>query len=241
MNLLELKDVTKQFGGLTAVDGLSLSMEKGEILGVIGPNGAGKSTAFNCIAGVFPPTKGEVVFDGQVINGQKPWDLCKKGLARTFQIVKPFASKSVLYNVTVGAFATTSGRAEAEAKAIEVLKLLNFDDKKDAKSSDLTIADRKRLEIARALATEPRLLLLDEVMAGLRPAEVDEMVEIIRFLREQGITILVIEHIMRAIMALSDRIVVIHFGKKIAEGTPEKVASDENVIKAYLGDEYGVS
>ncbi|NDY74376.1 ABC transporter ATP-binding protein [Desulfobacter hydrogenophilus] len=241
MNLLELKDVTKQFGGLTAVDSLSLSMEKGEILGVIGPNGAGKSTAFNCIAGVFPPTKGEVIFDGQVINGQKPWDLCKKGLARTFQIVKPFASKSVLYNVTVGAFVNTSSRGEAEAKAIDVLKLLNFDDKKDAKSSDLTIADRKRLEIARALATAPRLLLLDEVMAGLRPAEVDEMVEIIRFLREQGVTILVIEHIMRAIMALSDRIVVIHFGKKIAEGTPETVASDENVIKAYLGDEYGVS
>ena len=241
MNLLELKDVTKQFGGLTAVDGLNLSMEKGEILGVIGPNGAGKSTAFNCIAGVFPPTKGEVLFDGQVINGQKPWDLCKKGIARTFQIVKPFASKSVLYNVTVGAFATTSSRSEAEAKAIKVLQLLNFDDKKDAKSSDLTIADRKRLEIARALATEPRLLLLDEVMAGLRPAEVDEMVEIIRFLRGQGITILVIEHIMRAIMALSDRLVVIHFGKKIAEGTPKAVASDENVIKAYLGDEYGVS
>ncbi len=241
MSLLELKDVTKQFGGLTAVDSLSLSMKKGEILGLIGPNGAGKSTAFNCIAGVFLPTKGKVVFDGQVINGQKPWDLCKKGLARTFQIVKPFASKSVLYNVTVGAFATTSSRAEAEAKAIQVLQLLNFDDKKDAKSSDLTIADRKRLEIARALATEPRLLLLDEVMAGLRPAEVDEMVEIIRFLREQGITILVIEHIMRAIMALSDRIVVIHFGKKIAQGTPKAVASDENVIKAYLGDEYGVS
>jgi len=241
MNLLELKGVTKQFGGLRAVDRLNLSMEKGEILGLIGPNGAGKSTAFNCIAGVFPPTKGEVIFDGQVINGQKPWDLCKRGLARTFQIVKPFASKSVLYNVTVGAFATTSSRAQAEAKAIKVLELLNFDDKKDTKSSDLTIADRKRLEIARALATEPRLLLLDEVMAGLRPAEVDEMVGIIRFLRGQGITILVIEHIMRAIMALSDRIVVIHFGKKIAEGTPQAVASDENVIKAYLGDEYGVS
>jgi branched-chain amino acid transport system ATP-binding protein len=241
MSLLELKDVTKRFGGLTAVNSLSLSMEKGEILGVIGPNGAGKSTAFNCIAGVFPPTEGEVIFDGQVINGQKPWDLCKKGIARTFQIVKPFASKSVLYNVTVGAFANTSSRSEAEAKAIEVLKLLNFDDKKDAKSADLTIADRKRLEIARALATDPRLLLLDEVMAGLRPNEVDEMVEIIRFLRDQGVTILVIEHIMRAIMALSDRIVVIHFGKKIAEGVPEAVASDENVIKAYLGDEYGVS
>lgn len=241
MNLLELKNVTKQFGGLRAVDSLSLSMEKGEILGLIGPNGAGKSTAFNCIAGVFPTTKGEVIFDGQVINGQKPWDLCKRGLARTFQIVKPFGSKSVLYNVTVGAFATTSSRAEAEAKAVKVLELLNFDNKKDAKSSDLTIADRKRLEIARALATEPRLLLLDEVMAGLRPAEVDEMVGIIRFLRDQGITILVIEHIMRAIMALSDRIVVIHFGKKIAEGPPQAVASDENVIKAYLGDEYGVS
>ncbi len=241
MNLLELKGVTKQFGGLRAVDRLNLSLEKGEILGVIGPNGAGKSTAFNCIAGVFPPTKGEVIFDGQMINGQKPWDLCKKGLARTFQIVKPFGSKSVLYNVTVGAFATTSSRAEAEAKAVKVLELLNFDNKRDAKSSDLTIADRKRLEIARALATEPRLLLLDEVMAGLRPAEVDEMVEIIRFLRDQGITILVIEHIMRAIMALSDRIVVIHFGKKIAEGTPQAVGSDKNVIKAYLGDEYGVS
>ncbi|WP_321494016.1 ABC transporter ATP-binding protein [uncultured Desulfobacter sp.] len=241
MNLLELKKVTKRFGGLTAVDNLSLSLEKGEILGVIGPNGAGKSTAFNCIAGVFAPTKGEILLDGQVINGHKPWDLCKKGLARTFQIVKPFASKSVLYNVTVGAFATTSSRSEAEDKALQVLKLLNFDKKKDAKSSDLTIADRKRLEIARALATEPRLLLLDEVMAGLRPAEVDEMVEIIRFLRDQGVTILVIEHIMRAIMALSDRLVVIHFGKKIAQGTPREVASDENVIKAYLGDEYGVS
>ncbi len=241
MKLLELTDVTKQFGGLTAVDSLNLSLDKGEILGVIGPNGAGKSTAFNCIAGVFAPTRGKVAFDGQVINGQKPWDLCKKGLARTFQIVKPFASKSVLYNVTVGAFATTSRRAEAEAKAIEVLRLLNFEDKKDAKSSDLTIADRKRLEIARALATNPRLLLLDEVMAGLRPAEVDEMVEIIRFLRDQGVTILVIEHIMRAIMALSDRIVVIHFGKKIAEGSPKEVAADETVIKAYLGDEYGVS
>ena len=172
---------------------------------------------------------------------QKPWDLCKKGLARTFQIVKPFASKSVLYNVTVGAFANTNSRAEAEAKALEALKLLQFDGKKDARSGDLTIADRKRLEIARALATDPKLLLLDEVMAGLRPAEVDEMVEIIQFVRDQGVTVFVIEHIMRAVMALSDRIVVINFGKKIAEGLPKDVAADENVIKAYLGDEYGVS
>ncbi|SLM29585.1 High-affinity branched-chain amino acid transport ATP-binding protein BraF [Desulfamplus magnetovallimortis] len=241
MKILEVNNLTMRFGGLTAVDSLNLSIEKGEILGLIGPNGAGKSTAFNCIAGVYTPTEGEVRFDGQITKREKPWDLCKRGLARTFQIVKPFASKSVLYNVMVGAFATTDKRAEAEEKAINVLKTLNFEDKKDFRSGDLTIADRKRLEIARALATEPSLLLLDEVMAGLRPGEVDEMVEIIRFLRDQGVTIFVIEHIMRAIMALSDRIVVIHFGKKIAQGTPREVAADENVIKAYLGGEYGVS
>ena len=241
MNMLEVKDMTMQFGGLTAVDTLNLTIGQGEILGLIGPNGAGKSTAFNCIAGVYTPTKGTVSFNGNVINRQKPWDLCKKGLARTFQIVKPFAAKSVLYNVTVGAFANTNSRAEAEAHALEILKLLQFDSKKDARSGDLTIADRKRLEIARALATNPKLLLLDEVMAGLRPNEVDEMVEIIQFLRNQGVTVFIIEHIMRAVMALSDRIVVINFGKKIAEGLPKDVAADENVIKAYLGDEYGVS
>jgi branched-chain amino acid transport system ATP-binding protein len=158
-----------------------------------------------------------------------------------FQLVKPFASKSVLYNVTVGGFISTNSRGEAEAKALKVLKELNFADKKDIRAGNLTIADRKRLEIARALATEPKLLLLDEVMAGLRPSEVDEMVEIIKHLRDSGITIFVIEHIMRAIMALSDRIVVIQFGKKIAEGTPAQIASDENVIKAYLGEDYAVS
>ena len=241
MKILEITDMVMRFGGLTAVDKLNLSIDRGEILGLIGPNGAGKSTVFNCIAGVYPPTEGRVQFDGQTINDQKPWNLCKKGLARTFQIVKPFATKSVLYNVVVGAFATTDRAKEAEQKALAVLKALKFEDKKDIKASNLTIADRKRLEIARALATEPKLLLFDEVMAGLRPAEVDEMVEIIRQIRNTGVTIFVIEHIMRAIMALSDRIVVIHFGKKIAEGTPRQVASNENVIKAYLGDDYGVS
>jgi branched-chain amino acid transport system ATP-binding protein len=241
MKILEVKEMTKDFGGLRAVDSLNLEIETGQILGLIGPNGAGKSTAFNCIAGVFAPTSGEIFFNGEKINRNKPWTLCKKGLARTFQIVKPFASKSVLYNVMVGAFATTDRTNEAEASALAVLKSLDFEDKKDVRAGNLTIADRKRLEIARALATRPKILLLDEVMAGLRPAEVDDMVSTIKGLRDQGITIFVIEHIMRAIMALSDRIVVIQFGRKIAEGSPQAVASDENVIKAYLGDEYVVS
>jgi branched-chain amino acid transport system ATP-binding protein len=241
MKILDVREMTKTFGGLTAVDELNIEIESGQILGLIGPNGAGKSTAFNCIAGVFPPSGGEIYFNGEKINGVKPWTLCRKGLARTFQIVKPFASKSVLYNVMVGAFSVTDKTAEAEAEALAVLKSLNFESRKDVRAGNLTIADRKRLEIARALATRPKILLLDEVMAGLRPAEVDEMVAIIKGLRDRGITIFVIEHIMRAIMALSDRIVVIHFGRKIAEGTPEAVASDENVIKAYLGEEYVVS
>jgi branched-chain amino acid transport system ATP-binding protein len=241
MKILELTKVRKSFGGIKAVEEFSLSVEEGEILGLIGPNGAGKSTLFNCIAGVFPPTSGEIVFRGEKINNQRPWDLCRKGLARTFQIVKPFATRSVLYNVMVGAFATTDKRAEAERRALEVLRHLHMEDRKDMRAGNLTIADRKRLEIAKALATRPKLLLLDEVMAGLRPTEVDEMVAIIKRLREGGMTIFVIEHIMRAIMALSDRIAVLHFGTKIAEGPPHEMAHDERVVKAYLGEEYGAA
>jgi branched-chain amino acid transport system ATP-binding protein len=241
MRILELKGVNKSFGGLKAVEDFNLSMEEGEILGLIGPNGAGKSTVFNCIAGVYPATAGEIYFKAENITHQKPWDLCRKGLARTFQIVKPFFSRTVLYNVTVGAFATTDKRSEAERRALEVLRRLHMEDIKDVRAGNLTIAHHKRLEIARALATQPKLLLLDEVMAGLRPTEVDEMVKIIKELRENGVTIFVIEHIMRAIMALSDRVAVLHFGTKIAEGTPEEVASDERVIKAYLGEEYGAA
>jgi len=229
------------FGGLRAIDSLSLSINEGQILGLIGPNGAGKSTAFNCVAGVYKPSQGEIWFDGQNITGAKPWDLCRAGLARTFQIVKPFASKTVLYNVMVGAFARTDKTDEAESIALDVLKSLHLEHKKDFKSGALTIADRKRLEIARAMATKPKLLLLDEVMAGLRPTEVDEMIDVFRAVRDSGVTIFVIEHIMRAIMALSDELVVIQFGRKISEGKPEAVAKDENVIKAYLGDEYVAS
>lgn len=241
MNILEIKGLYKDFGGLRALNNLSLAIDPGQIFGLIGPNGAGKSTAFNCVAGVYPPTGGDIYFDGDKINGEKPWNLCKRGLARTFQIVKPFATKTVLYNVMVGSFSKTGNRAAAEQKSLEVLDYLHFTDKKDVRAGNLTIADRKRLEIARALATDPKLLLLDEVMAGLRPSEVDEMVEIMKNLRTRGITIFVIEHIMRAIMALSDHVLVLQFGEKIAEGTPEQVASDEKVIKAYLGDEYVVS
>jgi branched-chain amino acid transport system ATP-binding protein len=241
MKILELQKVRKYFGGIKAVESFSLDVGEGDIVGLIGPNGAGKSTLFNCVAGVFPPTAGDILFLGEKINGQKPWDLCHKGLARTFQIVKPFASRSVLYNVMVGAFATTDKRSEAEKRAREVLQHLHMDDKKDQRAGNLTIADRKRLEIARALATRPKMLLLDEVMAGLRPTEVDEMVAIIKRLREGGMTIFVIEHIMRAIMALSDRIAVLHFGTKIAEGSPQEIARDERVIKAYLGEDYGAA
>jgi len=241
MRILELKGVNKSFGGLKAVEDFNLSIEEGEILGLIGPNGAGKSTIFNCIAGVYPPTAGEIYFKGENITHQRPWDLCRKGLARTFQIVKPFSSRTVLYNVTVGAFATTGKRAEAERRALKVLRHLHMEDIRNVRAGNLTIAYLKRLEIARALATQPKILLLDEVMAGLRPTEVDEMVKSIKELRESGVTIFVIEHIMRAIMALSDRVAVLHFGIKIAEGTPKEVASDERVIKAYLGEEYGAA
>jgi branched-chain amino acid transport system ATP-binding protein len=238
MKLLEIHQLTKNFGGLRAVDRLDLTIEEGMIFGLIGPNGAGKSTAFNCIAGLYSATSGQVMYKDDDITNLKPYDVSRKGIARTFQLVKPFPTKSVLKNVTVGSFLRSKNRDEAEKKALEVLEFVGLIDKKDVLGKSLTIADRKRLELARALATDPTLLLLDEVMAGLRPAEVEEVITIIRKINERGITIFLIEHIMQAIMSLSDLIAVIHYGKKIAEGQPEEIASNEQVIKAYLGEEY---
>jgi branched-chain amino acid transport system ATP-binding protein len=238
MPLLEINQVTKRFSGLVAVNEVSLSVEAGQIVGVIGPNGAGKTTLFNCIAGAFPPSSGSILFNGQEIAGKKPYEICHRGVTRTFQVVKPFGSKSVLYNTMVGAFAQTPHLHEAEEKALEVLKFLDLEHKKNVISKSLTLPERKKLELARALATKPQLLLLDEVMAGLRPTEVTDMLPIIRKINQSGVTIVIVEHIMQAIMNLSDKIYVISFGKKIAEGDPLDVVADKEVIKAYLGDEY---
>ena len=239
--ILEVKKVSKHFGGLKAVDQVSLTINKGEIFCLIGPNGAGKSTLFNCVAGYYKPTMGDVFFKGEKITGVKPWNICKKKIGRTFQLVKPFKMKTVLYNTMVGAYARSTNPAEVRNMALAILEELRLADEKDTLAKNLTIADRKRLEIARAMATDPELLLLDECMAGLRPNEVDEIIEILQGIRSRGVTIFVIEHIMRAIMALSDRIAVLQFGEKIMEGTPKEVSQDERVIKAYLGESYVIA
>jgi branched-chain amino acid transport system ATP-binding protein len=241
MALLDIKNVSKHFGGLKAVDQVDLTIEKGQIYGLIGPNGAGKSTLFNCVAGSYAPTSGKILYDGEDITGWKPWNICRNKIARTFQIVKPFQTKTVLYNTVVGSFIRTSNTSEAEDMAMEVLKKFHLADKCNVLANNLTIADRKRLEVARAMATNPDMLLMDECMAGLRHNEVDETLNVIREIRDLGVTIFMIEHIMRAIMSISDRITVIQFGKKIMDGTPQEVANDERVIKAYLGESYGAA
>ena len=241
MALLDIKNVSKHFGGLKAVDQLDLTIEKGQIYGLIGPNGAGKSTLFNCVAGSYAPTSGKILYNGEDITGWNPWNICRKKIARTFQIVKPFQTKTVLYNTVVGSFIRTSNTSEAEDMAMEVLKKFHLADKCNVLAKNLTIADRKRLEVARAMATNPDMLLMDECMAGLRHTEVDETLNVIREIRDLGVTIFMIEHIMRAIMSVSDRITVIQFGRKIRDGAPQEVANDERVIKAYLGESYGAA
>ncbi|HXI37337.1 MAG TPA: ABC transporter ATP-binding protein [Burkholderiales bacterium] len=238
MSLLRVSNVSKSFRGLRAVRDASFTVPAGDINGLIGPNGAGKTTIFNVIAGVYAPDSGEIYFNGNPIHGLRPDQVCAAGIGRTFQIVKPFAGLSVLDNVIVGALHRSSGVAEARSLSRSILKKLNLDAKRDLPASALTLPDRKRLEVARALATRPCLLLLDEVMAGLRPTECDEMVEVFRSLnRSEGLTILLIEHVMRAVMALAKHIGVLHHGEVIARGTPAEVVRNPAVLECYLGEE----
>jgi branched-chain amino acid transport system ATP-binding protein len=236
--LLKVDGVSKRFRGLVAVDRVSFEVAEGAIFAVIGPNGAGKTTLFNTIAGVLRPDTGTIGFDGERIDGAPPDRICRRGIGRTFQIVRPFPALSVEDNVIVGALLRRADADAARSRAHEVLRQLDLYDKRLRLASSLTLPDRKRLEVARALATDPKLLLLDEVMAGLRPTETDRMVAVLRDInRTTGVTILLIEHVMRAVMALASHVLVLHHGAAIAEGPPEAVVRDPAVIESYLGVE----
>jgi branched-chain amino acid transport system ATP-binding protein len=236
--LLEIDGLSKNFGGLRAVSGLSFTVREREILGLIGPNGAGKSTVFNLINGVFAPDQGRVTFSGADLTGKPPYRVARHGLARTHQIVQPLADLTVLENCTVGACFGRENLPLHRARAVarEVAVFVGLEDRLAMPAAQLTIAGKKRLELARALAARPLLLLLDEVLAGLNPTEIERMITVIRSIRERGVSILIIEHLMQAIMGLSDRIVVLNSGQKLAEGTPAEIANNAAVIEAYLGD-----
>jgi branched-chain amino acid transport system ATP-binding protein len=234
--LLEVTALSKRFRGLQAVDGVSFSVPRGGIVALIGPNGAGKTTTFNLIAGALPPDRGRVVIDGRDITGRRPDQACHAGIGRTFQLMKPFAALTVIENVMVGALKSTTDMRAARRDAAEFLDRLGLAGKAEVVARHLTLPERKRLETARALATRPKILLLDEVMSGLRPAEVDTMVRTFAELSHAtGLAILLTEHVMRAVMALSHQIVVLHHGRKICEGTPEQVSRDPQVLECYLG------
>jgi branched-chain amino acid transport system ATP-binding protein len=237
MSLLQIQEVSKRFGGLAALTDVSYSVNQGEIVGLIGPNGAGKTTLFNVVNGFYPPTKGQVLFKGERISHLKPHQICRLGIGRTFQVVKPLRRMTVLDNVVASAFLRAKGKAEAEEIAFETLRFTGLYEDRNVLSKGLPLGNRKKLEIARALATQPELLLLDESFAGLNPSEQNELIDIIRKVKGKGITIMVIEHHMKVIMSLSDRVVVLNYGEKIAEGTPKEIGSNSLVIEAYLGEE----
>lgn len=237
-NILQVQGVTKRFGGLTAVNNVTFDIPKGQILGLIGPNGAGKTTLFNVINGVYAPTEGKIIFGGTDISGWQPYDVVQLGFSRTHQIVRPLNDLTVLENVIAGACYghENHSRRSATPVAEEVLDFVNLSERKDMLASNLNVAQKKRLEMARALAARPKMLLLDEVLAGLNPTEIALMVDVVLKIREQGVTILIIEHVMHALMNVSDRVIVLDYGVLIAEGSPTEIVKNEKVIEAYLGD-----
>jgi branched-chain amino acid transport system ATP-binding protein len=239
MKLLEVENVSKTFGGVLAINRVSFNLNQGEVLGLIGPNGAGKSTLFNLITGIFKPDTGKIRFNERDITGRAPYKICQNGIARTFQLVKPFSRLTSLENVMVGrAYGSQSARniKQSRIESEQILVLIGLGDKQRRVAGMLSLIDRKRLEIARALATKPQLLLLDEMMAGLNPAELNDAIQLIKTIRDSGISLIVVEHVMKVIMGISDRIIVLKVGEKIADGTPYEVASNRQVIEAYLGE-----
>ncbi len=237
MQLLECRNVTKAFGGLVAVKGVSLTISKGEIVGLIGPNGAGKTTLFNLITGTYRPDEGQIFFNGYEITGLKPHEIVHKGVARTFQSVRPFLNLTVIENVRIGALFGEKGNSLSE-RVSKGLELTGLSKKRDALVRNLPIEERKLVEVARALASSPSLLLLDEPIPGLNPSEIQRFIDLVKTVHTDGTSILIVEHVMRPIMSVSDKIVVMHHGEKIAEGKPQEIASNEQVIRVYLGEKY---